>query len=187
MLGAGYAYLDIGTRCELTSSMKESNLDQNICLHYLLPSVKAHSFSRHQTDPRTVVPRLSQVCPRVPSGLGVVQLEIDLDPGMHRTGDTWHVSLPRQGSFNRYGYRCKVTHLTPATWQEEGGGVGMVWVTRRRLVFVRVRLVGSVGRASIPATSSLTPTQNSLPTLWKDKVRGGGANRRGDREREGRG
>lgn len=34
-------------------------------------------------------------------------MEIDLEPSLHRTGDTWHVSLNGVGSFTRYGYRCK--------------------------------------------------------------------------------
>eukprot|EP00897_Mesotaenium_endlicherianum_P008367 jgi/Mesen1/7559/ME000392S06818 len=34
-------------------------------------------------------------------------LEIDLEPALHRTGDVWHIKLPEQGEYTRYGYRCK--------------------------------------------------------------------------------
>ena len=37
-----------------------------------------------------------------------VQLEIDLERSMHRTGDVWHIQLKNLGQYTRYGYRCKV-------------------------------------------------------------------------------
>ena len=37
-----------------------------------------------------------------------LQLEIDLDQFIHRTGYVWHIELESVGSYTRYGYRCKV-------------------------------------------------------------------------------
>lgn len=41
----------------------------------------------------------------------IVQLEIDLEQSMHRTGDVWHIQLKNLGQYTRYGYRCKVYFL----------------------------------------------------------------------------
>ncbi len=37
-----------------------------------------------------------------------MQLEIDLDQSVHRTGNVWHVQLESLEQYSRYGYRCKV-------------------------------------------------------------------------------
>lgn len=40
--------------------------------------------------------------------INTLQLEIDLERSIHRTGDVWHVLLESLGRYTRYGYRCKV-------------------------------------------------------------------------------
>jgi hypothetical protein len=42
-----------------------------------------------------------------------VQLEIDLDHSVHRTGNVWHVQLESLEQYSRYGYRCKVCVHVP--------------------------------------------------------------------------
>lgn len=42
-----------------------------------------------------------------------MQLEIDLDQSVHRTGDVWHVQLESLEQYSRYGYRCKVCVHVP--------------------------------------------------------------------------
>lgn len=37
-----------------------------------------------------------------------VQLEIELDPYVNRTGDIWHVSIENVDRYSCYGYQCKV-------------------------------------------------------------------------------